>query len=322
MEELPALTVRNEIGVICQFSLPILLAWDVGSPRSYADALWRVSIIVTTPSLIFFSRPGGYSHFSVAAAWMAAGSIISPPTASDHPCTSHTQFDLDQCGCSHINPKCRSFGIPERVKFMKVLDAIRDRRAVRAFRDEPVSESVLRELINISTNAPSFMNQQPWAYSVVSDPKTVAKVGRQVRAHLRRNRSHPLLFPAIGDREDPWTSDIFYGAPALIVISATTEGYEAEMACAMAAYALMLAAATMGLGACWVSHADSWFSTSEGRDALRIPATYRPVATLLVGAPLAAPVSPGRLEPEVHWVKTATDPLAPKAFGVEFYETC
>jgi nitroreductase len=196
---------------------------------------------------------------------------------------------------------------------MKVLDAIKDRRAVRAFRDERVSDSVLRELINISINAPSFMNQQPWAYSVVNDPKTISKLALQIRSYLRRKRSHLLPFPPISDRNDPSTADIFYGAPALIVISATTDGYEAEMACAMAAYALMLAATTMGLGVCWVSHADSWFATSEGQEALGIPATYRPVATLVVGAPTAAPVSPGRLDPEVYWVKPAESISGPAA---------
>ena len=187
---------------------------------------------------------------------------------------------------------------------MKVLDAIKDRRAVHAFRDEPVSESVLRELISISTNAPSFMNQQPWAYSVVHDPKTVSKLGVQVREYLRLEGRRLLPFPVIPARDNLLPADIFYGAPALVVISATTESHEAEMACAMAAYAMMLAAVTMNLGVCWVSDADSWFATSEGHKALGIPDSYHPVATLLVGAPMAAPVSPGRFDPEVHWVNS------------------
>jgi nitroreductase len=50
---------------------------------------------------------------------------------------------------------------------MDVLDAIRNRRAIRAYRDEPVDRSTLRAVLESAVWAPSGMNRQPWSFFII-----------------------------------------------------------------------------------------------------------------------------------------------------------
>lgn len=50
---------------------------------------------------------------------------------------------------------------------MEVIEAIRERRSVRAFKEAPVPKQVLEELLSIAVQAPSWANAQPWEFTVV-----------------------------------------------------------------------------------------------------------------------------------------------------------
>ncbi len=51
-----------------------------------------------------------------------------------------------------------------------VIDAIRARRSVRQFRDEPVSDEIVNQIIEAGLWAPSGINNQPWKFAVIRDP--------------------------------------------------------------------------------------------------------------------------------------------------------
>lgn len=50
---------------------------------------------------------------------------------------------------------------------MELLEGIKSRKSIRAFKPEPVSEQVLMELLEVATRAPSGVNFQPWEFFVV-----------------------------------------------------------------------------------------------------------------------------------------------------------
>lgn len=51
---------------------------------------------------------------------------------------------------------------------MELMEAIRQRKSIRAFTSEPVSREVIREILSTACWAPSAMNTQPWEFVVVS----------------------------------------------------------------------------------------------------------------------------------------------------------
>ena len=50
---------------------------------------------------------------------------------------------------------------------MDVLQAIKERRSVRAFKSDPVPQELLEEVLRMATLAPSAINLQPWEFAVV-----------------------------------------------------------------------------------------------------------------------------------------------------------
>lgn len=51
---------------------------------------------------------------------------------------------------------------------MDVSEAVRLRRTIRAYKDTPVPEAVIREVLEIAREAPSNSNTQPWRIDIVS----------------------------------------------------------------------------------------------------------------------------------------------------------
>jgi nitroreductase len=96
--------------------------------------------------------------------------------------------------------------------------------------------------------------------------------------------------------------NIFYHAPVLILISATTQGPWIVEDCSLAAENLMLAAYAGGLGTCWIGFAQGFLNTSEGKKMLGLPPACIAVAPIIVGRPTALPAPVPRKEPEIHWV--------------------
>jgi nitroreductase len=95
---------------------------------------------------------------------------------------------------------------------------------------------------------------------------------------------------------------IFHHAPVLIVISGIAQGPWIVEDCALAAENLMLAAYASGLGTCWIGFSQSFLNTSDGKSALGIPATWVPVAPIIVGYPKTVPAPVPRKEPQIRWV--------------------
>jgi nitroreductase len=184
---------------------------------------------------------------------------------------------------------------------MNVREAIFGRRAVREFTAEPVQEEVLRQLIDAAIQAPSAVNQQPWLFTVVRNREMLARISDESKAYMLRTSPVALAshhFQHI--LADP-KFDIFYGAPALIVISAATSSWAVED-CALAAQNLMLTAHAAGLGTCWIGFAQGWLGTPAGKSFLKLPETDIPVAPIIIGHPKSVPPAVSRKPSRIDWL--------------------
>jgi nitroreductase len=184
---------------------------------------------------------------------------------------------------------------------MDLREAIYTRRAVRDFTTEPVDEKTLRELIDAAIQAPSAVNQQPWSFCVVRDQALLARISSEAKAHMLRT-SPAALLPHFHERLNNPNFQIFYHAPALVLISSVAESPWTIENCSLAAENLMLAARAAGLGTCWIGFAQAWLGTPEGKAALKLPEKYVPIAPIIVGHPKSAPPPVPRKEPEIRWI--------------------
>lgn len=58
-----------------------------------------------------------------------------------------------------------------------LFEAIYSQRAIRKLKPDPVSDDLIQKLIEAATKAPSGGNSQSWAFVVIRDPDTKAKIG-------------------------------------------------------------------------------------------------------------------------------------------------
>jgi len=184
---------------------------------------------------------------------------------------------------------------------MQVREAIFNRRSVRQYTDEAIDEPTIRRLISAAIQAPNAVNAQPWRFTVVRDRDVLDRISREAKAHMLATlpREHEERFRA--RLSDP-AFDIFYHAPALIVISGRAQEPWIVEDCALAAQTLMLAAFAEGLGTCWIGFAQAYLGTAAGKAALGAPEAWLPVAPIIVGRPDAVPPPVPRLEPEIRWI--------------------
>lgn len=185
---------------------------------------------------------------------------------------------------------------------MDIDEAIAGRRAVRDYSARAVDEPTIRRLIDAAVQAPSAVNQQPWTFTVVRDQGVLDRISHDAKAHMLATlpeSPHSDHFRSLlGDL----AFQIFYHAPALILISAIAPGPWIVEDCSLAAENMMLAAYAAGLGTCWIGFAQGFLGTAEGRTALGLPAASVPVAPIIVGYPKAAPPPVPRKPPEIRWV--------------------
>jgi nitroreductase len=78
---------------------------------------------------------------------------------------------------------------------MNVTDALKTRISVRAFRPEPLSQALVREIIDVARYAPSGGNLQPWKVIAVAGAERDAVVAL-ARANLPGDEGERLVYPA------------------------------------------------------------------------------------------------------------------------------
>jgi nitroreductase len=185
---------------------------------------------------------------------------------------------------------------------MTLLQAIRERRAVRDYRPEPVSAGLVYQLIASASWAPSAMNEQPWHFTVVTDKALLDEISRQAKLWLSRSVASMPRPAHFRDLMADESFHILYHAPVLIIISAPAKNQWATEDCALAAQNLMLAATGLGLGSCWIGFAQGWLNTPEACELLNLSNQNICVAPLVVGHPKAPPPAVARKAPAVSWV--------------------
>lgn len=155
---------------------------------------------------------------------------------------------------------------------MDTLEAIKGRRSVREFSDEPISNEILTEILDAARWAPSASNQQRWRFIVVIDPR--------VKEMIRKVSPGIFAMPA-----------------AFIVICMKKKAgarawkewiYAAD--CGIVAENIMLAAFSLGIGTCVVAS----FAKEALREILGVPEGIESSLIVTLGHYESVPEPPER----------------------------
>ena len=125
------------------------------------------------------------------------------------------------------------------------------RRSIRSFRPEPLKKEDLDAIVEAGLYAPSAKNLQSTRLVAVQDSATIAQLST-VNARIWGNES----------------ADPFYGAPAVIVVLSDSSFPNWIQDGSLVMGNLMNAAASMGVGSCWINRAMETFDLPEGEALL------------------------------------------------------
>ena len=151
----------------------------------------------------------------------------------------------------------------------ETLRVLKERRSVRRYKAEQITEAELNAVLETGTWAPSAKGLQTSVLVVVQDPETIAYMSR-LNAEIQGN---------------PGT-DPFYGAPTVVVVLGDGEKLNWLQDGSLVMGNLMNAAAALGLGSCWINRAMELFDRPEGKELLKkwgLPKTYRGVGNCILG---------------------------------------
>lgn len=186
---------------------------------------------------------------------------------------------------------------------MELVEAIKTRRSVRQYKNARIPEPTIRELLEMATWAPSGMNGQPWAFVVVEDREYLKSFSDRSKALLLERMKEAPALEVYREKLAAPDFDIFYGAPALVLVFGNPASYTYKNDCSMAALNLMLAARERGIGSCWIGFACFTGNSPEVKKELNVPLEYELVAPVILGYPEAWPGEVPRKEPHlINWI--------------------
>lgn len=167
---------------------------------------------------------------------------------------------------------------------MDVSEAIRTKRAVRQFREDPLPDDVLREILNAGRRSQSAKNRQPWQFIAVRDRETLVSLSR------------------LGE----WAGHLAGAAVGVAILTPEPdERFQIMFDAGQAAAFMQLAAWDLGVG----SAPATIYEYEDARAILRFPAEWHLRIMLSFGYPAEAdaltrpPKKGGRapLEEIVHY---------------------
>jgi nitroreductase len=167
---------------------------------------------------------------------------------------------------------------------MKVSEAIRTKRAIRQFKDQPLTEEEVHAILNAGRRSQSSKNTQPWRFIAIRD-KAVLKALSELGT---------------------WAGHLAGAALGVAILTPDPAGkFQVLFDAGQAAAYMQLAAWELGIGSCLASI----YEPDKARQLLGFPADLHLRIALSFGYPLdearltAPPQKGGRadLSEIVHW---------------------
>ena len=163
----------------------------------------------------------------------------------------------------------------------EVLKLLETRRSIRKYKAEQIDQDTLDAILRAGTYAAAGGGKQSAVMVAVQKPEVVAQLSKMNAA-------------VAGVDSDP-----FYGAPTVVAVLADPDWVTYFEDGCLVLGNLMNAAASLGIGSCWIHRAKEVFASDEGKALLKewgIPENYVGIGHCILGYPDQAPEAASRKE--------------------------
>jgi len=180
---------------------------------------------------------------------------------------------------------------------------IQDRRSVREYTAEPVSNHDLDLILEAARQAPSGENAQPWRFIIVRDPETRRRLGALAGGGSGRRFTAEFVTKKMQERFSGLQDDakkraafekltsgqvsaFLAEAPVNIIVCGKKDVWDLPYDTSAAIENILLMVTALGLGACWVIAPCIDIRDEERiKTLLAIPEGFKAISIISVGQP-------------------------------------
>ena len=148
---------------------------------------------------------------------------------------------------------------------MNALELFVTRRSTRAFRDAPIEQEKLDQILEAGRHAPSGGNNQTTHLLVIRDKAVLAELARLVKAEFAKMEVTEGMYKSMANsiRASKGERYIFHYDPAVLILTANRADYSNNIAdCACVLENMMVMANALDLGSCWINQL-KWLNENE-----------------------------------------------------------
>lgn len=184
-----------------------------------------------------------------------------------------------------------------------VLETIKARHSVRTYTDRQVSEEDLALILEAATYAPNGMHLETWHFTAIRNAEILNRLNEAVKAAFAKSTE-----PRLQERGHSTTYCCHYHAPTLVIVSNEPTQWWAGMDCACALENIFLAAASLGIGSCWINQIGQNCDDPDVRALLTelgVPENHKVYGCAALGyEPADAPVKEKKVKAgTITWVR-------------------
>ena len=162
------------------------------------------------------------------------------------------------------------------------INNIMTRTSIRQYTDEPVSKADIETMLRAGMAAPTAVNRQPWHFVVINSKVKLAELaGDNPRGGMLKKAPLAIVVCGNMDKALPGQGRGFWVQDC----SAATEN-------------ILLAANAIGLGAVWTGLYPDENRAAAVAKVLKLPETYIPLCTIVIGHPAEQPAPKDKWKPE------------------------
>lgn len=170
----------------------------------------------------------------------------------------------------------------------QTIECMLSRRSVKKYKSDPVPKELIQTVANAGIHAASGLNMQAPIVLAITDKELIQKLSK------------------LNAGDDPFhRADPFYGAPCVLVVLADkkvgTRVYDGSLVMGN----MLLAAHSLGLGACWIHRARETFETDDGKAILKtlgIEGEYEGIGNCILGYADMTPADKPRKENRIYYI--------------------
>ena len=187
-----------------------------------------------------------------------------------------------------------------------VMENIFLRRSIRSYSNEPVNDTIIKDLIKAGFQAANGMNLQKLRFSVITNKEKLqeySKIGKT--EYLKLMAEWGISNPGLESNLKNEAYSIFYDAPAAIFIYGAPGILTGAEDASLAAGNIMLAARSFGIGTCWIGLAAGLGNNKAFMKESKVPNDHKLLAAIILGYPKSEFPEPSkRSDPQIlGWLR-------------------